>query len=759
MDNEKVRKKRSPGWTGSRKGSSNRGRSNNNRGNTGGAKGGSTPTSISGPSTPKTTTATTGTRSTKGHASDHSGWSSENNPWGGGNSHTGGRGHGGSSHSSQNTHNKVAAEARERTEAESRARAEAEARAKAEREATLAREQRARAMLSQASSLAIMGGVLTPAGQMAPVFSVAGVGSMALTDTAGASLVNGFRAAIGELAGLGVRIKNASPMGIFLGTLFHVPKVGEGSDRVDGRTLEQFLSLSVPAKTMGLTNRETLQQAAKTSGVVDMPVRGKLAAIDPKVDVKVIKTPKIQSVRVVEATYDENTGLYIHSLTDNKIGALKIVTAPVKESVIQGQPPLVAPLPTVPIKIHHDGHSSSASKPLPMAVSKTTPFHDVIVVYPEAAKMEPVYVMFEPKAQSIAEAARQHHPEPLTEEITETKGLVKVKSCTASKTGEGMKGRWLSAIDGAIYEWNSEIGKLEVVQHPSKAAEQSLKEAGEHHYPTPSTESLTDYRGLLESRAKTTVADGKGKKFRWTDATGETLYEWNPLTGKMETYKSGRWKTEINRSGESVRVWVVESVIDPTTGLYGITLPDEHGKQGRTVLISPIKAPGADGLGHLLHPEGRQIVILNTGNDAPVKTPVVTVYPNPIMPDIDAQIAVPPLETNYLPLYVMFNSPYGETNAKGKYSGRDFNKDKAGGPILDLDWRTATIDHEGVDKVKLHTGRFGLLPDNKVMIDRLEKILKGEIESTDTDKRFYTHEIRELERKRHWNHTEIGSVV
>lgn len=253
---EKVRKKRSPGWTGSSKGSINRGSSS--RGTSGGAKGGSTPTSISGPSTPKTTTATTGTRSTKGHASDHSGWSSENNPWGGGHSHTGGRGHGGSSHSSQNTHNKVAAEARERAEAESRARAEA--RAKAEREVTLAREQRARAILNQASSLAIMGGVLTPAGQMAPVFSVAGVGSMALTDTAGVSLVNGFRAAIGELAGLGVRIKNASPMGIFLGTLFHVPKVGEGSDRVDGRTLEQFLSLSVPAKTMGLTNPRVSHQ-------------------------------------------------------------------------------------------------------------------------------------------------------------------------------------------------------------------------------------------------------------------------------------------------------------------------------------------------------------------------------------------------------------------------------------------------------------------------------------------------------------------
>ena len=34
------------------------------------------------------------------------------------------------------------------------------------------------------------------------------------------------------------------------------------------------------------------------------------------------------------------------------------------------------------------------------------------------------------------------------------------------------------------------------------------------------------------------------------------------------------------------------------------------------------------------------------------------------------------------------------------------------------------------------------------MIGRLEQILNGELEAADTDKRFYTHEIRELERYR-----------
>ena len=89
---------------------------------------------------------------------------------------------------------------------------------------------------------------------------------------------------------------------------------------------------------------------------------------------------------------------------------------------------------------------------------------------------------------------------------------------------------------------------------------------------------------------------------------------------------------------------------------------------------------------------------------------------------------------------------YGETNAKGKYSGRDYNTDKAGGPIQNLDWRTANIDRAGVDKVRLHTGRSEDSPENKVMIDRLEKVLQGKLQAMETDKRFYTHEIRELER-------------
>ena len=49
-------------------------------------------------------------------------------------------------------------------------------------------------------------------------------------------------------------------------------------------------------------------------------------------------------------------------------------------------------------------------------------------------------------------------------------------------------------------------------------------------------------------------------------------------------------------------------------------------------------------------------------------------------------------------------------------------------------------------EVKLYTGRLDYSAANDVMIGRLEKILAGEL--TDIDKRYYTHEIRELERYR-----------
>ncbi|WP_221410426.1 hypothetical protein [Apibacter muscae] len=90
------------------------------------------------------------------------------------------------------------------------------------------------------------------------------------------------------------------------------------------------------------------------------------------------------------------------------------------------------------------------------------------------------------------------------------------------------------------------------------------------------------------------------------------------------------------------------------------------------------------------------------------------------------------------------NSQFGDT--MGEYSGREFFKDKCGGKILDLDYKNTTITKEGIETVKEHTSRFGEDHANQKMIERLEAIERGELEITEYDKRYYTHEIRESQR-------------
>lgn len=111
-------------------------------------------------------------------------------------------------------------------------------------------------------------------------------------------------------------------------------------------------------------------------------------------------------------------------------------------------------------------------------------------------------------------------------------------------------------------------------------------------------------------------------------------------------------------------------------------------------------------------------------------------------------IYVFPVESGLPPIYAVLSSPYGDATTKGKHSGRMYNPEKSGGPILNLDWKSTSVTQEGIALVKLHTDRFGPSDANTIMIDRLGKILRGEISITDIDKRFYTHEIRELARYR-----------
>ncbi|MGP6611745.1 S-type pyocin domain-containing protein [Klebsiella pneumoniae] len=227
--------------------------------------------------------------------------------------------------------------------------------------------------------------------------------------------------------------------------------------------------------------------------------------------------------------------------------------------------------------------------------------------------------------------------------------------------------------------------------------------------------------------------------------TGKTVNL--PVRGVLRI-QEGAIVTQLVSTPSPTPVRVVNATLDPATGYYGFTTPEEAGVPSRTILTSPADAPGAEGPTILTGPVPLPEVVAHTGGPVQMPDrPTVTTYPKPEEVIRDT-IIVFPAESGLKPVYAVFNKPYGETNAKGQYSGRDYNTDRAGGPVQNLDWKGATIDRDGVDRVKLHTGRFGESPDNKVMIDRLEKILKGEMQPTDTDKRFYTHEIRELERYR-----------
>lgn len=220
------------------------------------------------------------------------------------------------------------------------------------------------------------------------------------------------------------------------------------------------------------------------------------------------------------------------------------------------------------------------------------------------------------------------------------------------------------------------------------------------------------------------------------------------VRGRLIVHDDGTLETQLVRSKVPGKVQVVRAVQDSVTGYWGVTLPKVADVQGPTILVSPVNQPGA-GSATLTDPVPVPEQITHFGGPVTVpQGPTVLITPVAEPPGIHDIILVFPPESGLKPQYIIYNSPYGETNAKGKYSGRDYNKDKAGGPIQNLDWKEATIDRAGIDKVKLHAGRFGESASNKVMIERLEKILTGELQVTDTDKRYYTHEIRELERYR-----------
>lgn len=87
-----------------------------------------------------------------------------------------------------------------------------------------------------------------------------------------------------------------------------------------------------------------------------------------------------------------------------------------------------------------------------------------------------------------------------------------------------------------------------------------------------------------------------------------------------------------------------------------------------------------------------------------------------------------------------------QKGARGKSSGREFDPDKAGGPIIHLSSDKIRITHRGINVAEKHISRFGLDKANQVMIGRLRRIVRGKLKPTTEDRNFYAHELREFVR-------------
>jgi hypothetical protein len=191
-------------------------------------------------------------------------------------------------------------------------------------------------------------------------------------------------------------------------------------------------------------------------------------------------------------------------------------------------------------------------------------------------------------------------------------------------------------------------------------------------------------------------------------------------------------------------VRVYQAQFDATANVYSLALDSPP----RILTWTPASAPGSEGNPSTSLPAEQQLTLTYHGPKiAPDQTQVET-YPAANALGLEDLIVTFPADSGVPPLYVMFSAAYPGATAIGEYSGRPYNPEKAGGTIEKLDWTTASITREGVDQVKLHTSRFGNSADNNLMIERLDAISEGTLLATDTDKRFYTHEMRELVRYR-----------
>ena len=87
--------------------------------------------------------------------------------------------------------------------------------------------------------------------------------------------------------------------------------------------------------------------------------------------------------------------------------------------------------------------------------------------------------------------------------------------------------------------------------------------------------------------------------------------------------------------------------------------------------------------------------------------------------------------------------------AMRRWAQREYDETRCGGPLRTLSTARLKITANGVRVVRKHVSRFK--PDatrEELMIERLEGIVVGSVPPTESDRAFYSHELREFVRFR-----------
>ncbi|WP_413730718.1 S-type pyocin domain-containing protein [Sodalis sp. RH22] len=233
-------------------------------------------------------------------------------------------------------------------------------------------------------------------------------------------------------------------------------------------------------------------------------------------------------------------------------------------------------------------------------------------------------------------------------------------------TKEGVKALKASAAASPI---GAKVTTVAVGLHPLKAGEGSSLPGAKHYRQTLPADALN-----LPAAKELAIA-----------ANNHTTIE-SEFRGRLRI-DGQRVQLELVKTAEKTPIRVFKG--EPAgNGVFRCSIPPAGGLPGRTIFVTPEKAPGAQGLGALVTPSDAPKSLSHTGNEAkPVTLPTVLPFPANDECDFNDLIVVPPSDSGYRPVYVMLQGPRdlpGVVTGRGQEVGDNWLRDAAtenGAPI------------------------------------------------------------------------------